>query len=93
MTLLLEELKAALEPYGTRVSLLVTEELLLEGKNDVSGVDLSVLLPLVDGVYAQGVTPETGQALVNVLAEGAETVPVFVPMTAEPGEGHWCQVN
>lgn len=89
LELLLREMKEALEPYGTRLSLLVTEELLMTGKEEVSGVDLTALLPLVDGVYAKSSSPVTSQALVDVLAEGEEK-PVFVPLTSEPGEGNWC---
>ena len=90
LELLLTEMRTALEPYGTRLSLLVTEDLLLEGKNEVSGVDLAVLLPLVDGVYAQDVAAEAGQALVNALTDGQEAHPVFVPLTAAPEGENWC---
>ena len=90
LELLLTEMKAALEPYGTRLSLLVTEELLTEGREEVSGMDLTALLPLVDGVYAENVDAVTGQALVDALTEGAETAPVFVPIAPEAGEGNWC---
>lgn len=90
LELLLTEIRAALEPYGTKLSLLVTEKLLTEEKDEVSGEDLAVLLPLVDGVYAQGVDEAAGQALVNALTENEETHPVFVPLTGEPGEGNWC---
>lgn len=89
LELLLREMKEALEPYGTKLSLLVTEDLLTAGKEEVSGVDLTVLLPLVDGVYAESSSPVASQALVDVLVEG-EKKPVFVPLTSEPGEGSWC---
>ena len=92
LELLLTEMKAALEPYGTKLSLLVTEELLKEGKNDVSGVDLTVLLPLVDGVYAATDDAAASQTLVDALVEGEEK-PVFVPLTAIPGTGDWCLVK
>ncbi len=89
LELLLREMKEALEPYGTKLSLLVTEDLLTAGKEEVSGVDLRVLLPLMDGVYAESSSPVASQALVDVLVEG-EKKPVFVPLTSEPGEGSWC---
>ena len=89
LELLLKEMKEALEPYGVKLSLLVTDELLMAGKDEESGVDLAVLLPLVDGVYAQSASPATSQALVDVLA-GGEAKPRFVPLTTEPGEGSWC---
>ena len=92
LELLLTEMKAALEPYGTRLSLLVTEELLKEGRDEVSGVDLTVLLPLVDGVYATTDSAVAAQALVDALVEGEEK-PTFVPLTAIPGENDWCLIK
>lgn len=92
LELLLKEIKDALEPYGTKLSLLVTEELLADGRNEVSGVDLAVLLPLVDGVYAVTDGGAAAQARVDELVEGEEK-PVFVAMTAAPGEGNWCLVK
>ena len=89
LELLLTEIKTALEPYGTKLSLLVTQDQLTEIRNDTSGVDLEVLLPLVDGVYADTDDAAASQALVNVLVEGVEK-PVFVPMTNEPGGDTWC---
>lgn len=90
LELLLKEMKTALEPYGTRLSLLVTEELLLAGRDEVSGVDLAVLLPLVDGVYAPSQDAAASQALVDALTADMEAHPVFVPLTGEPVEGNWC---
>ena len=45
-----EALREALEPYGTRLSLLLPEALLQSGGDAESGQDLAVLLPLVDAV-------------------------------------------
>ena len=92
LELLLKEMKEALEPYGTKLSLLVTEDLLLNGRDEVSGVDLTVLLPLVDGVYADVPSAAAAQALVDALVEGEEK-PVFVPLTSEPAEGNWCLIQ
>ncbi|MDE7260493.1 MAG: putative glycoside hydrolase [Oscillospiraceae bacterium] len=89
LELLLTEMRTALEPYGTRLSLLVTQELLLSGKDEVSGVDLSVLLPLVDGVYGETDSAVASQALVDALVEGEEK-PVFVPLTGATEGERWC---
>ena len=93
LELLLTEIRTALEPYGTQLSLLVTEEQLTEGKNDVSGVDLEVLLPLVDGVYALDVPQAAGQALVDVLTGGQETHPTFITLTGSPEGENWCRTK
>ena len=91
LALLLAEIREALEPYGTKISLLLTEEQLLEGSNEDSGVDLAALLPLADGVYAQVANPDTAQALLDAaVGEGAEP-PVLVCLTAAPeAEENWC---
>lgn len=89
LKLLLTELKTALEPYGVKLSLLVTQDQLTEIRNDTSGVDLEVLLPLVDGVYAETDSAAASQALVNALVESEEK-PEFIPMTNEPGGDIWC---
>lgn len=88
---LLTDLRAALEPYGTKLSLLVTEELLLAGGDEVSGVSLPAMLPLVDGVYAQVTDVDSARALVAAAA-GEGEAPTLVPLAAEPGalDGCWC---
>ena len=53
LALFLTELRAALEPYGTKLSILLTEELILAGSDEESGQDLAALVPLVDAVYAK----------------------------------------
>ena len=88
---LLTELRAALEPYGTKLSLLLTEELLLAGSNEVSGVDLAAMLPLVDGVYADVSNAAAAQALIQAAVGEGEEAPVLVCLLAEPGEQeNWC---
>lgn len=90
LALLLGDLRTALEPYGTKLSLLLTEEDLLTGSNEVTGVDLGLLLPLVDGVYAQVSSAESAQAILDAAVGEGEAAPVLVPLTAETGEGNWC---
>ncbi len=87
---LLTEIRAAVEPYGTKVSLLLTEAQLAGENQEESGVDLATLLPLVDGVYVQAADPAAALAALAA-PEGAESWPEVVLMTAEPGENeNWC---
>lgn len=88
LALLLSEMKAALEPYGTKLSLLLTEEQILEGSNPDSGVDTAMLLPLADGVYVQAADQEAIRAALEAVP--GET-PKVVYLTAEPAEEeNWC---
>lgn len=90
LALLLSEIKTALEPYGTKLSLLLTEEQILEGVNADSGVDMALLLPLVDGVYVQAADQEAVQAALAA-EPGDTTAPEAVYITAEPAEEkNWC---
>ncbi len=89
--LFLTELRTALEPYGTKVALLLTEELIVSGSNEESGVDLAALLPMVDAVYAEVADPAVAQArLAELCPEGT---PVLVPLTAAPGTGDYCIIS
>jgi len=88
LTLFLTELKAALEPYGIRLSLLLGEDLLNAGSNAESGQDLAALLPLVDAVYTVTGDPAGAQALLDAAAGGDG--PELVCMTTGPQEGQWC---
>ena len=88
LALLLSEMRTALEPYGTKLSLLLTEEQILEGSNADSGVDMAMLLPLADGIYVQTADREAVQSALEAVP--GET-PAVVYLTAEPAqEEHWC---
>lgn len=89
VALLLTQLREALEPYGTRLSLLLPEALLQSGGDVESGQDLALLLPLVDAVYVETADPAGVQALLTAAA-GEGTPPELVPMLAAAGEGNWC---
>lgn len=89
LTLLLQQLRDALEPYGTRLSLLLTEELLQTGVNEESGQSLAALLPLVDAVYVSTADPASAQALLTAAAAGGE-VPALVVLTPAAIDGNWC---
>ncbi len=88
LVLFLTELKAALEPYGVRLGLLVGEDLINAGSNTESGQDLAALLPLVDAVYTTTGDPAGAQAILDAAAGGDG--PDLVPLTAAPQEGQWC---
>lgn len=91
LTLFLTELKAALEPYGIRLSLLLGEDLISAGSNAESGQDLAALLPLVDAVYTVTGDPAGTQAILDAAAGGEG--PELVPMTTGAQEGQWCIAN
>ena len=91
LTLFLTELKAALEPYDIRLSLLLGEDLLNAGSNAESGQDLAALLPLVDAVYTVTGDPAGAQAILDAYAGGEG--PELVCMTTGPQEGQWCIAN
>lgn len=88
LNLFLTELRAALEPYGTKVSLLLYEDWISAGNNAESGQNLTTLLPMVDAVYAQVGDTAAIQARISELCP--ENTPVFVPLTAEAVEGSYC---
>ncbi len=85
----LQELRTALADYGTKLSLLVTEDLLRAGSNGVSGQNMAALLPLVDALY---VPTEDATAVRTLLVQlaGEGDVPALVPVTAQAGQGNWC---
>jgi len=85
----LSELRTALEPYGVRLSLLLSEDLILAGSNQDSGQDLAALLPSVDAVYARVSDAAAVQAALDAAA-GAESAPVLVPLVDVAQEGDWC---
>ena len=89
LALFLTELRTALEPYGTKLSLLIDEELLQSGTNETSGMDLTALAPLVDAVYAPAADPAAAEALLQGYV-GEAQMPEFVPMVSEAREGDWC---
>lgn len=85
----LQELRAALAGYGTKLSLLVTEDLLRAGADEVSGRNMAALLPLVDAVYVPTADAPAVRTLLEQLA-GEGDMPALVPMVAQAGEGNWC---
>lgn len=88
LVLFLTELRAALEPRGTGISLLLTEELIEAGNDADSGQDLAALLPLTDAVYARVDDVAAAEARLAELCP--ENTPDLVPLTGEAGEGSFC---
>ena len=90
LALFLTELREALEPYGTRVSLVLDEALLLAGSGADSGQSLTAFAPLMDAVYAVSADPAAVR-LQLAAAAGESPVPALVPVVAAPqAEGDWC---
>ena len=83
LALFLTELRAALEPYGTKLSILLTEELILAGSDEESGQDLAALVPLVDAVYAKTGDP----AAVRERRGGGGRLAGLRPPGGGPGRG------
>lgn len=73
----LEELRAALEPYGTALSIEVPAEVITEGADSDAGLALADIAPLVDRIYARA-APEQIEAL-TAAVEAAEGSAGFVP--------------
>ena len=88
LQLFLTELREALDPYDVRVALLLDEEALSGTDAAVTGQDLSLLLPLVDAVYAPVSDPAAAEAA--LVAAAGENAPDFVPVTGTAeASGSW----
>ena len=89
LELLLTELRQALEPYGTRLTLVLDGRLLDSGLCEAyitaSGVKPDVLLPLVDAVYVQTEDPAAARSALAALM-GEQTLPL-IPICGEAAEG------
>ena len=92
LVLFLQELRAALSSYEIEISLLLPEEVLFNGGDEISGQDLSKLLPMVDAVYAAVEDPASVRSVLAMY--GGDEVPDFVPMAEQPAaEGNWYTVD
>ena len=74
----LQEMRAALEPYGVTLSVELPAEVILAGELPYSGQILADIAPLVDRVYAQ-IAPEQASACAAAVTAAAETA-VFIPV-------------
>ena len=59
LLLFLQEVCAALEPYGVKISVELSQEAVLSGGDEVAGVVVSELAELVDRIYAPATAAET----------------------------------
>ncbi len=78
----LEEMGRALEPCGVTLSIELPESVILEGSDNVAGLTLSDIVPLVDRVYAATTAENAGMLRTAVEALPAETE--FVPELTAP---------
>lgn len=70
LDLLLSDLSAALEPYSIRLSVEIPTEIITQGPNLVSGLDLTRLAGRVDRIYAPA-SPEQVETLAGLVAQAA----------------------
>lgn len=87
LELFLDELRAALEPYGVRISLLLTDEEVrgISEKTEHTGLIVQQILPLVDAVYVSTPDAATARREMKILL-GGKDVPVLVPIVSEAME-------
>lgn len=80
----LEEMRAALEPYEVKLSLELSEAVLIEGSDNAAGIIAADLVPLVDRLYAE-TDAGSVEELRSVMARLDETVE-FVPILSRGSE-------
>ena len=81
LTAFLEELRTALEPYGTTLSMEVPVSVLTEGYSEAAGLVLSEIAPRVDRIYAAA-SPEEVPALTAAVTAACETTDFVPELTA-----------
>ena len=87
LVLFLDELRNALEPYGVRLSLVLTDEVVrgLSEDTEDTGLVAQKILPLVDAVYVSTGDVETARREMKILL-GGKDVPALVPIVSEATE-------
>ena len=81
----LQELRAALEPYGVGLSVQLPEVVLTDGQEEASGLVLAEIVTVVDRVYVPAL-PEEADALaqsVRALREDVVLVPILEKAASE----------
>ena len=89
LVLFLEELRAALEPYHVKISLLVDEQVLDADAAyvEASGLQLEKLLPLVDAVYCRTEEPDGARRKIAERTDGMEAI-ALIPVVSEKIDGY-----
>ena len=84
----LQEMRAALEPYGVRLSVELPADVLLTGGNDLAGLNLEGIAPLADRIYARMLPAEVEvcETAVTAACENTEFVPILTAAEAEAFE-------
>lgn len=82
LTAFLEELRAALEPYDTALSIEVPEAVIAQGSDGFAGLDLAAVAPLVDRIYAPAQAARAAELEALVAAASPRTA--FVPELTAP---------
>ena len=81
----LEEMGRTLEPYGVTLSIELPEAVVLEGSDNVAGLTLADIVPLVDRICAVTTAEKADQLRTAVEALSPETE--FVPELTAPAAG------
>ena len=81
----LEEMGRALEPYGVTLSIELPEAVVLEGSDNVAGLTLADIVPLVDRICAVTTAEKADQLRAAVETLSPETE--FVPELTAPAAG------
>ena len=81
----LEEMGRTLEPYGVTLSIELPEAVVLEGSDNVAGLTLADIVPLVDRICAVTTAEKADQLRAAVEALSPETE--FVPELTAPAAG------
>ncbi len=84
LSLLADNLREALSDSGARLSLVLDEKTVLDGKNAKTGQDLSVLAPRFDRIYVPTTENNIPKLLAALAPYGAELVPI---LSAAPASG------
>lgn len=85
LALLWAEIRQTLEPYGVKLSIELTESVISDGQEAVTGLSLAQAIAYMDRVYAV-TKPGQGEILSNLVlqAEGESRVQDFLPELTAP---------
>lgn len=81
LKLFLEELRSALEPYGTVITVEVSADVITTGQQEASGQKLTEITAAADRICAPA-SPEEASGFFETLKEATEEAVPFVPLLA-----------